>query len=366
MAAPDDCDLKMSLTFDMIDDFDRVYGRVQVADEDMQDEDARYFYQTHYVVATELEAARWDNSAHRRFTPTWDGSKYTFSNNNALTWGVAVEAWRDATITSATNGEEDGRVFLGCKVTGPVDGMYHYEYALQNRDNDAGVSAFRLPICPTAEIVNAGFSDVDGTASNDWSIEVVGSELVFSTTDNPLEWNTIYNFWFDSDAAPIDLSATLEAFDTKDVEPAYGIATSVPGGRYNLSAGPGCAEGTPPALNAQGAPARATLGNDTFALESTGHAPGATTLLLFGTGRGKGSPVDCPFWVGQRYQTVAIATADEDGAVRYELPVPDAAHLEGFGAHFQTVSIAPGSLPGEYSLSDGLIVRVGDSISDCP
>ena len=33
----------------------------------------------------------------------------------------------------------DGRVFVGVRVTGPVQGRYHYEYAVHNRDNRRGL-----------------------------------------------------------------------------------------------------------------------------------------------------------------------------------------------------------------------------------
>ena len=92
---------------------------------------------------------------------------------------------------------------------------------MHNRDNNGGVSEFRLPIGANAQIANLGFKDVDQDAGNDWSVAVTGTEIVLSTPDNPLAWNTVYNFWFDSAAAPVARDLELAQF-----APNPGAATS--------------------------------------------------------------------------------------------------------------------------------------------
>src|SRR6185503_10001222 len=133
--------------------------------------------------------------------------------------------------------------------------------------------ALRIPICPEARVRNLGFSDIDQDAGNEWTAAVVGNEIVFSGASNPLEWNTIFNFWFDCDAAPLAGALALD-----QAAPGAGLASvpvtsSAPLGLFNVYLGAGCAFGTPPTLHAVGTPARATLGNATFALRSTGNAP---------------------------------------------------------------------------------------------
>ena len=39
----------------------------------------------------------------------------------------------------------DGRAFLAYKVTGPVAGLYHYEYAIYNQNLDRGIQSFSVP-----------------------------------------------------------------------------------------------------------------------------------------------------------------------------------------------------------------------------
>ena len=105
---------------------------------------------------------------------------------------------------------DDGRVFVGLSVTGPVDGFYRYEYTLHNRDNVRGIGALRIPLCPGARVRAAGFRDIDTNAANDWSATASAGELVFASLGAHQPWNTLYNFWFESDAAPGDTTLVLD------------------------------------------------------------------------------------------------------------------------------------------------------------
>ena len=106
-------------------------------------------------------------------------------------------------MDSATNALDDGRLWVGSKVTDLGGGMWHYEYAVHNQDNQRGVGALRIPTAPGAVVSNVGFHDVDADAGNDWTAQQIGSEFVFTTDTDPLNWNTIYNFWFDCDTPPV-------------------------------------------------------------------------------------------------------------------------------------------------------------------
>src|SRR5262249_46242410 len=153
----------------------------------------------------------------------------------------------------------------------------------QNVDNRRGGGALRIPLCPSARILDAGFGDIDDDAGNDWTIDVQASQIVFANAANPLAWNTLFNFWFDSDAAPG--SATL-AIDQATAGPGLAtvsIAGSAPTQSFNVYLGPGCSNGTPPHLYVTGAPPRATLGNTTFALVSAGNAPLQPCILRYTT-----------------------------------------------------------------------------------
>src|SRR4029453_17692999 len=127
--------------------------------------------------------------------------------------GSVLNRWSGASVTTAANGNDDGRVYLGIKVPGPVQGFYHYELALHDRDNVRGIGAISIPKCTAARVRNAGSSDVDDVPANDWDVSIPPAAITFSTTTNPVRWNSIHSFWFDSDGAPLAGSLSLHEFD---------------------------------------------------------------------------------------------------------------------------------------------------------
>lgn len=375
---PDDCDAIRSFDNTQANALGPVGNRVLISDADLNVAGASYWYQAQYVVATEPEAVRSDNLGSRGFTPFWTGSTWLLGETDALLEDTVLQRWPGAKISSGTNGGGDGRVYLATKVSGPVEGLYHYEVVAHNRDNARGVSELRIPLCPDARVLDAGFGDIDGTGANDWStsIESGGTELVFrdDSGTNALRWNTVYNFWFDSDAAPANAVATLTQADPGTGASSFGVSLQSPLTLYNVYSGPGCSlDGTPPTLYATGTPARATLGNASFTLESGGNPVGSVNALATSDGLVAGAiPVGaCTLWLPGSLVDVygyASAIVDGSGKASYPLPVPNDMALEGLTARFQCISIVPGNgaVFGAADFSDGLAVRVGSSISGCP
>ncbi|MFT5079879.1 MAG: hypothetical protein ACI84E_000529 [Planctomycetota bacterium] len=374
------CDDVRSLSQSQVAALGPVGTRVNVLDADLNVPGADFFYQGFYTVRGEAENLRRDNLGHRQFTPSWNGSSWNLpssggSGQGDFVNGPIVQRWSGATVTSVANGNDDGRVYGAVKVTPhvPFDGLYRYEYVLQNRDNSRGIDSFSLPVCSSARILNAGFSDVDGDPLTDWNITVGSGAVTWDGTGNPLEWNTLYNFWFDSDAAPTSGFASLD-----QAAPGPGLATlalpiQTPGALYNVYLGDGCATGAAPELFATGTPPQATIGNTSFGLTSTGNEPGASHLLFMSLAPGSLSlPSGCTVYLGgsvgveisQFSQTVANAS----GVATYNLPVPASPALEGLSANFQavTTNTAGGPFGGLFDLTNGLRVRLGNSLPDCP
>jgi hypothetical protein len=229
VAPPDDCDGVRSLTQNMVNNMGPVKHRMEVKDGDL-DDTAAYWVHGMYYVAGEADDLREDNALTRKFTPSWNGSDWNFAVSGTPTPGTILNVWTGANIRSNSNGGDDGRVFVASKVTGPdTNGNWHYEFAAHNRDNARGIAAFTVPICPGATITKVGFSDVDKDTTNQWTFTAGTAEVTWSTTDNPLEWNTVYNFWFDADMAPaIDSRALLTEFRTGDGIDAFDVKTEAP------------------------------------------------------------------------------------------------------------------------------------------
>lgn len=204
VAPPKDCDGVRSLTRDMVNKMGPVKHRINVTDADLDVDNSNYYIWGQYLIRGEADANRDDNGVSRDFTPTWSGSHWNLSLGDNQKRGTILNRWNGASIRSDNNHGDDGRVFLANVVTGPdpVTGLWHYEYAANNRDNSRGIKSLHIPLRPDAKVSNAGFRDIDADSTNDWSFKSEGGEAVWSTDSNPLLWNTIYNFWFDCDMPP--------------------------------------------------------------------------------------------------------------------------------------------------------------------
>ncbi len=371
VAAPADCNGVRSLTQAQAQALGSVGHRIRVRDADLDVAGATFWFQGMYVIETEGDLLRDDNLGSRRFTAAWTGTNWSLNEASGLLLGSVLQRWSGASLSSATNGTDDGRLYVAVKVTGPVDGFQHYEYAVHNRDNARGVSALRIPLCPQARVRNLGSSDIDQDAGNDWTAALVGSEIVFSSASNPLQWNSIFNFWFDSDSAPVAGVLGLE-----QAAPGAGLASvpvtsSAPLGLFNVYVGEGCAFGAAPTLHAVGTPAQATLGNATFALRSTGNAPQQPNYLFFSRVAGSHPIGRCTSYLGLVASDAILrdtVLSDASGVAVHALPIPSLVALEGIDVTFQVVGRNPGNgkLFANYELSDGLRVRIGSALGDCP
>jgi hypothetical protein len=211
----------------------------------------------------------------------------------------------------------EGRLYLAWKVSALGNGVFHYEYALYNLNSDQAVGSLALPIAPGASATNPGFHDVtyrngDGIGSidqdgTDWPATLAGGLLSWSTDPfalnpnaNALRWGTLYNFRFDSDAAPGPGPITLGLFKSgasvvvgAEVPRAPGLPTCFGDGSAGNcpcsnfgSAGNGCANSSNAAgahLDATGATSADPItGTDTLVLHSSGELPVALTIFLQG------------------------------------------------------------------------------------
>ncbi|MCI0587107.1 MAG: hypothetical protein L0323_09740 [Planctomycetes bacterium] len=383
VASPNDCNGLRSLSSSQASALNAgVNHRIRVLDADLNVPGASFYAQAQYVVLGEAESKRDDpafplgaNLGSKTFTPTWNGSAWAVTTGTTLMAGSVLKRWSGATVTSAANGlpssPDDGRVYVGHKVTGPgPSGLHHYEYAFHNRDNSRGISAFRIPICAEASFSNAGFRDIDGDAGNDWGLARNPTEIVVSTGANPLLWNTIYNVWFDSDAAPAAGSLVLDEFLAGPGSPSFAVSASAPTGLFNVNLGPGCGAPSAPSLLASGSPPRAILGNASFGVTTSGHPPGAPVGLF---ALAPGGPTDlgggCALYSSGLPGAfpLSVGTANGLGTLSWSLPIPADSALEGLSLDLQAVALVPGgAYLGAFNLTNGLRVRAGNSIPGCP
>jgi hypothetical protein len=185
----------------------------------------------------------YNNASYRQFNVAGTGNFVFSPIGSTARMTPAINAWTGATIqTIEPEPGVDGRAFLAYKVTGPVAGLYHYEYAIYNQNLDRGIQSFRLPmlLLPGANGAGPGPQNIafhappqhpgfsaDGTQGNagfsgaEWASSFSGTSLTWNSETfvknpnaNAIRWGTLYNFRFDSTAAPQAADATIGFFKT--------------------------------------------------------------------------------------------------------------------------------------------------------
>lgn len=342
--------------------WDQFKNRILVRESELAVPGAVFYGQSQVVAKGEPGDNRANNAATRQLTITWNGTSWTPSLvATAAVPGSVLLRWSGASVTTGRNGWDDGHFVVGVKVTGPVNGLWHYEYAVHNQDNARGGAAIRLPVCATARVLAAGFRDIDADALNEWTVSRTGNELAFlAAANNPLDWNTIYNVWFDCDAAPVAGTMTIDEARPGTGNLSLGVATQVPGLLLNEYLGAGC--GAPaPTLFANGSPASPNPG---YALQSQ---VAASSFVVFGFAT-QGANValggGCTLFLDQA-QLVAtnLVQADGSGLASWPVPIPPALALTEFTAQAFGL-VAGGPVAGLLTASNGLHVRAAGT--GCP
>jgi len=236
--------------------------RLQVDENDLlidQRPGARFFAEGYYVVSDDVE--HMNSASWKEVYPSGAaGGTWTFGMSDASirpTDGFVIDVWSGARQTVLAQEvppvefvSPDGRCVLAAKTTDLGGGTWHYEYALLNVDMDRGVKSFSVPVALGATVTNISFSAVrshDEPFSNTpWTSAVAGGAITWITSDNPLRWGTVYNFWFDVDREPVDSTVTIGHYEPGTPESVSGVTT----GPSQVE--PECLAAAPPVADATG------------------------------------------------------------------------------------------------------------------
>ena len=219
-----------SLTFGQVQAFDSVKNKMIVRESELV-AGATYFSQVQAVVQGEPVTARGNNIINRGVTISGTGGAWNAVATGAQASGSVLTRWQGAFSDIGGNGNDDGRFVVAVKVTGPVAGMWHYEYAIHNVDNMRGGASFRVPVAPGGVVQNAGFRDLDTDPLNDWTMSTSATEVAFTAVGtNSLDWNTIYNCWFDCSVPPGAGAMTIDQARPGAGALAVQVTSEVPSG----------------------------------------------------------------------------------------------------------------------------------------
>jgi hypothetical protein len=206
-----------------------IQHRCQVRDSDLvtaQNFGAQYFTEGQYITIDDTNPV--NSIGYKPVTPNGAaGGTWTFSMSGSGTLpitGPAIHAWTGATFTTLAQevpvvrfSSPDGRCILGAKAIDLGGGLFRYEYALYNIDMHRKAGSFHVPIPSGATVSNAGFSGVrhhdEPYVNSIWAHAINGNGITWSTSDNPIRWGMMYNFWFEADVPPGDVEVTVGLYD---------------------------------------------------------------------------------------------------------------------------------------------------------
>jgi hypothetical protein len=181
-----------------------------------------------------------NNFSYRKFSASGGPTFFTFTPlSNTVRMQPAIQAWADtgATVEQLEpDPGNDGIFFVGYKVTGPTDGVWHYEYAVFNMNLDRAIQSFQVSFggfpAPVSNIefhappqhpgwANDGTQNNQGFSSTPWDVIQQTSSITWSTETfatnqnaNAIRWGTLYNFRLDSTQQPTSGQATIGFFKT--------------------------------------------------------------------------------------------------------------------------------------------------------
>jgi hypothetical protein len=212
-----------------------------------QNQGATYFAEAQYVVGHEYtwcqahpgQCNMYNNVSYQQQSVSGGPTNFGFSPIGAtVREQPAIMAWTGATVQRVEpDPGNDGIFWVGYKVTGPNDGVWHYEYAIYNQNLDRGIQYFDVDsgANPPPVFSNIGFHAPpqhpgfahDGTvgdagySSTPWEVAQSPEVVSWSTETfaqnpnaNAIRFGTLYNFRFDANEPPSLRTATIKFFKT--------------------------------------------------------------------------------------------------------------------------------------------------------
>lgn len=202
--------------------------RVAVAEADMNtttQPGARFFVEGHYVAPDDAGRGNGlNNASYREVSVNQSNFNLSFVGGT-VRQKAAIEAWQtiDPSVeffrVDIPGSDPVERFHVARKVTQPSAGTWHYEYAIHNMNSDRSANRLTIRFHGPTTISGVGFHDVNAHSNEpydtaDWPGTLTANGVEWITPDfpsspanaNALRWGTMYNFWFDANRGPEEMS----------------------------------------------------------------------------------------------------------------------------------------------------------------
>ncbi len=185
---------------------------------------ALYYIEGQYIAPDDATSGNGLNNASYRQVTIEEGTFNLVMNaGNTVRQKAAIEVWPvvDPTVELVnvdTPTAPVERFHVARKVTNPSAGVWHYEYAVHNMNSDRAANRLAVRFVGATTIENSGFHDVNAHSgepydTTDWPSATAGDEISWEApafappqNANAIRWATMYNFWFDANRPPEEIS----------------------------------------------------------------------------------------------------------------------------------------------------------------
>ena len=213
---------------------DGIYKRLQVPISDLdpaQDGGGIYIVEAQYITPDDHAAGNaYNNTSWVQGDVSGSGDSWNIDIDGYTTQRerTVVEAWADLVgdvTVSDLFVQNEGRVLVGSTAIALGNGVYQYEYAVQNMNSDRSIDSITIPIEPGSSVYEFEFNDVDYHSGSpidgtDWTVSTTSNSITWACAEtyqqnewaNAIRWGTVYSFSFKSTTAPQTSTLTLGVF----------------------------------------------------------------------------------------------------------------------------------------------------------
>jgi hypothetical protein len=149
-----------------------------------------------------------NSMGYDQFNPALVNTTWVMNRSNNFTSGPAIHNYVPAnTISanqaSATIATNEGHYTVAVKVIDLGNGLYRYNYAIENYDFDPRFNQFNIPVSDSSLITDMVFADPDDDNLNDWNFNFANNQLQLTGDNtNEQDWGMLFSFSFTAPAPP--------------------------------------------------------------------------------------------------------------------------------------------------------------------
>lgn len=164
------------------------------------------YLQAWYLIRDDVNI--FNSMGYRSINPTEGGGGWDMNAGNTFSNGAALDNYVDSknigeneyTHTIETG---EGQFAVAVKVQELENGMFRYNYAVENYEFDPRFNSYKIPMPPNAILDDIVFHDPDQDKKNDWQFTLEDGYLTVSGDEtNQQDWGMMFSFSFTTNFGP--------------------------------------------------------------------------------------------------------------------------------------------------------------------